>query len=166
MWDESWSDNIMIWGEFNVNLCSSLSPAACESLKNTAVSPYFWEHDFSLFLLPVQSLLGGTVKHLEAENTDKHSICPRLSSDKVHFEKCLLWWLPTISAHSGHSETDSKEEVFQSDRLFFISAGHWPAGRWTELWVWSGKPETSHWLGAWEDAVWKVLDGHKQVITI
>lgn len=65
MWDQNWSDNIMIWGEFNVNLCSSLSPAACERLKNTAVLPYFWEHDFSLFLLPVQSLLDGTVKHLD-----------------------------------------------------------------------------------------------------
>lgn len=48
----------------------------------------------SLFPLSVQLeskvFVGQHHQSLGLENTDVHSICPSLSSDEAHFEKCLL----------------------------------------------------------------------------
>lgn len=80
-----------------------------------------------------RSLLDSIIRDLHCKNTVGHSICPRLSSDEAHFEKCLLWLLLTISTHSVPCERDNEEEVSQSVRSYFIAAGYRGAGRWTEL---------------------------------
>lgn len=67
-----------------------------------------------LFLCPPSTHLqskvfvGQQLQRLGLENTVGHSICPRLSSDEAHFEKCLLWLLLTISTHSVPSETGQR----------------------------------------------------------
>lgn len=130
---------------------SCACPAACKMLK-TLLSCSTSKNHFPLFPPSVQLesiiFVGQHHQRLGQENTDGHSICPSLSSDEAHFEKCLLWLLLTISTHSVPSQTDSKGEVFQSDRSYFISAGYWAAGRWTELQERSCTPETFWWLCA------------------
>lgn len=97
------------WGWISENVCSSLRKQVqlcAQDARNIApcIMCFPFQKPFFHCSLESKVCTGQHLQRVGLENTAGHSICPSLSSDEAHFEKCLLWLLLAISTHCTPSE--------------------------------------------------------------